>query len=95
IMSFLFECALLTVILSLRKNWVYFGSLLLVLGIMLIFYVRDKRLWIIQKPMFSLIGMSAARDTYDLDQAFEQELAYWHALTAANLAPSNTTKEKI
>jgi cytochrome c biogenesis protein len=76
------------------KTWVYFGSLLLVLGIMLMFYVRDKRLWIIQKPSFSLIGMSAARDTYDLDQAFEHELAYWHALAAANLAPSNTTKEK-
>jgi cytochrome c biogenesis protein len=76
------------------KTWVYFGSLLLVLGIMLMFYVRDKRLWIIQNSSFSLIGMSAARDTYDLDQAFEHELAYWHALAAANLAPSNTTKEK-
>lgn len=76
------------------RTWVYFGSWLLVLGIMLMFYVRDKRLWIIQKSNISLIGMSAARDTYDLDQAFEKELAYWHTLPVASLSSLNTTKEK-
>lgn len=53
------------------KNLVYLGSLLLVLGIMLMLYIREVRLWLLIKPGSLLLAMSANRHERDLDQLFD------------------------
>ncbi len=53
------------------KNVVYFGSLLLTLGVFFMFYVRERRIWIRVKPGHALLAMSAARHTLDFEKEFE------------------------
>lgn len=58
------------------KNVVYFGCLLLVLGIFAMFYIRERRLWIWVKSQpdgssGALFAMSSQRKTMDFEKEFE------------------------
>lgn len=55
------------------KKLFYFGSILLVLGVFAMFYVRERRLWLWVKPAENLavLGLSANRPTLD----FEREVS--------------------
>lgn len=62
------------------QNWVYFGSVLLVLGIFAMFYIKERRVWLLIKPAQHevLLAMSSNRKNMDLDQDFarmQQQLA--------------------
>jgi len=67
------------------KKLVYLGSLLLVLGIFSMFYVRERRLWLWLKETATgvsvVMAMSTARKTLD----FEKEFAQTRATVAATL----------
>ncbi len=54
------------------QNWVYLGSVMLVLGIFAMFYIRERRLWLLIKPAQQevLVAMSSNRKNMDLDQDF-------------------------
>ena len=52
------------------KNLVYFGSLLLVLGIFAMLYVRERRAWIFVKPGSVLFAYATPRKTVDFEQEF-------------------------
>lgn len=55
------------------KNLVYGGSVLLVLGIFAMIYIRERRIWMLIKPANEvLFTMSANRKNRDLDMEFEQ-----------------------
>ncbi|TCK41875.1 cytochrome c biogenesis protein [Paraburkholderia sp. BL8N3] len=59
------------------KKLVYLGSLLLVLGIFAMFYVRERRLWFWLKDEGQggatvLMAMSTARRTFDYEKEFEK-----------------------
>jgi len=58
------------------KKVVYLGSLLLVLGIFSMFYVRERRLWFWIKDTDHgtnvVMAMSSARKTLDFDKEFAQ-----------------------
>jgi cytochrome c biogenesis protein len=58
------------------KNVVYFGCLLLVLGIFSMFYIRERRLWVWVKSedgggSRALMAMSSQRKTLDFEREFE------------------------
>ncbi len=54
------------------RNLVYGGSALLVLGIFAMFYVRERRLWLLLKPQSgkALFAMSGNRPTLDFEREF-------------------------
>lgn len=54
------------------KNLVYSGSLLLVIGIFAMIYIRERRIWLLLKPSDNriLFAMSANRKNRDLDLEF-------------------------
>jgi len=52
------------------KTLVYLGSLLLVVGILLMFYVQERRLWIAISPAGLRLAMSANRQGPDLERDF-------------------------
>lgn len=54
------------------KNIVYGGSFLLVLGVFFMFYVRERRLWLLVKPNLGtvLFAMSTNRKTMDFEKEF-------------------------
>lgn len=54
------------------QNWVYLGSVMLVLGIFSMFYIRERRVWLLIKPAQQevLLAMSSNRKNMDLDQDF-------------------------
>ncbi len=52
------------------KNLVYFGSLLLVLGIFAMLYVRERRAWIFVQPGSLLFAYATPRKTVDFEQEF-------------------------
>lgn len=61
------------------KNLVYSGSVLLVLGIFAMIYIRERRIWLLVKPQNNevLFAMSANRKNRDLDieyQRYEEQL---------------------
>jgi cytochrome c biogenesis protein len=56
---------------------VYFGCLLLVLGVFAMFYIRERRLWVWIRaegdgPAHALMAMSTQRRTMDFEREFEQ-----------------------
>ncbi|CAJ0820828.1 Cytochrome c biogenesis protein Ccs1 [Ralstonia wenshanensis] len=78
------------------KNIVYLGSLLLVLGVFSMFYVRERRWWLWIRPQSGqanesasgahvLTAMSTMRRTLDFDREFER---LKHDIRAAAGAPS-------
>ncbi|MDP2828785.1 MAG: cytochrome c biogenesis protein ResB [Sulfuricellaceae bacterium] len=58
------------------KNIVYGGSALLVLGVFFMFYVRERRLWLLVKPGSGsvLLAMSSNRKTLDFEHDFGRHL---------------------
>jgi cytochrome c biogenesis protein len=54
------------------KNVVYFGSLLLTLGVFFMLYVRERRVWLRIKPGHALLAMSSAKHTIDFEKEFTQ-----------------------
>ena len=58
------------------KNIVYFGCIILIIGIFLMFYVAHQRLWVILKPTDSgtevLFGGAGNRNQRDFAQQFEK-----------------------
>ncbi|RQW28273.1 cytochrome c biogenesis protein ResB [Rhodobacteraceae bacterium CH30] len=55
------------------KNLVYLGSLLLVIGIILMFYVREIRVWLVFRPGRLRLAMTSNRHNRDLDRDFDRE----------------------
>lgn len=62
------------------KNLVYFGSLLLVLGIFAMIYIRERRIWLLIKPSEHkvLFAMSANRKNRDFDLEFAKYAEHLH-----------------
>ncbi len=54
------------------KNLVYLGSLMLVIGIILMFYVREVRLWLRCGTASVRLAMSSNRHNRDLDEDFRR-----------------------
>lgn len=54
------------------KNLVYAGSILLVLGIFAMFYIHERRIWLLVKTNSVLFAMSSARKTRDFEAEFER-----------------------
>ncbi len=55
------------------RNVVYGGSALLVLGVFAMFYIRERRLWLlVKKDGTTLLSMSCNRKTLDFEQEFER-----------------------
>lgn len=56
------------------KNVVFSGSLLLVLGVFFMFYIRERRIWLLVKPDGGDIffAMSSNRKALDFEREFEQ-----------------------
>jgi len=54
------------------KNLVYSGSVLLVLGIFAMIYIRERRIWLLVKSQEVLFAMSANRKNRDFDIEFEK-----------------------
>ncbi|MES2499449.1 MAG: cytochrome c biogenesis protein ResB [Pseudomonadota bacterium] len=54
------------------QKWVYLGSVLLVLGIFSMFYIRERRIWLLVKSDEVLFAMSANRKNLDFEQDFER-----------------------
>lgn len=54
------------------KNIVYGGSALLVLGVFAMFFIRERRLWLLIKPNQVLFAMSSNRKTLDFENEFTQ-----------------------
>jgi cytochrome c biogenesis protein len=66
------------------KNLVYAGSLLLVMGIFSMIYLRERRIWMLVKPAGEvLFAMSANRKNRDLDIEFERYQQEFKALMEA------------
>jgi cytochrome c biogenesis protein len=70
------KASVLQVTRSPGKNVVYFGCLLLVLGVFSMFYIRERRLWIWLKSEESgatraLMAMSSQRKTLDFEKEYE------------------------
>jgi cytochrome c biogenesis protein len=56
------------------KNIVYGGSLLLVLGVFAMFYLRERRIWLLVKPAAGsvLFAMAGNRRTLEFEREFER-----------------------
>lgn len=54
------------------KNIVYTGSALLIMGVFTMFFVRERRLWLLIKPDRVLFAMSSNRKTLDFENEFTQ-----------------------
>jgi len=54
------------------KNIVYLGSLLLVLGVFAMFYIRERRMWLLVKPGAGsvVLAMSTNRPGSDFEREF-------------------------
>ena len=54
------------------KNVVYGGSILLILGVFAMFYIRERRIWLLLKPQDKrvLFAMSGNRKTLDFENEF-------------------------
>ncbi|MBU1396292.1 MAG: cytochrome c biogenesis protein ResB [Gammaproteobacteria bacterium] len=63
------------------QNVVYFGSLLLTLGVFFMLYVRERRVWLRIKPGHALLAMSSAKQTIDFEKEFTQHAQALDTLT--------------
>lgn len=54
------------------QKWVYLGSVLLVLGIFAMMYIRERRIWLLLKPQSNQVqfAMSSNRKNLDFEQEF-------------------------
>lgn len=58
------------------KNVVYLGSLFLVIGIMLMFYIREIRVWLVLRREETRVAMTCNRHNADLDKDFKTLLGH-------------------
>lgn len=63
------------------KKVVYFGSLLLTLGVFFMLFVRERRVWLRIKPGHALLAMSSAKHTIDFEKEFAQHVQALDSLT--------------
>ena len=70
------------------KNVVYFGSLLLTLGVFFMLYVRERRIWLRIKPGHALLAMSSAKQTIDFEKEFTQHAQALDTLTQPASTPA-------
>jgi cytochrome c biogenesis protein len=79
------------------KKVVYLGSLLLVLGIFSMFYVRERRLWFWLKEadrgVRVVMAMSTARKTFDFEKEFAQTREAVGAALGAKLLDADPSHE--
>ena len=69
------------------KNVVYFGSLLLTLGVFFMLYVRERRVWLHIKPGHALLAMSSAKHTIDFEKEFTQHARALDTLVQSAAVP--------
>lgn len=70
------QATVLQVTRSPGKPIVYFGSLLLVLGVFAMLYIRERRLFVLLKnDGETLVALSSNRRTLDIDETFERHAA--------------------
>jgi cytochrome c biogenesis protein len=82
------QATVLQVTRSPGKPLVYLGSLLMVLGIFAMLYIRERRLFVLIKPDGDvLVALSTNRRTMDVDDIFRRHASRVHAL----LAPTSAT----
>lgn len=64
------------------KNIVYGGSVLLVLGVFFMFYIRERRIWMLVQPRLGtvLFATSTNRKTMDFEQEFSRHKTHLAAL---------------
>jgi cytochrome c biogenesis protein len=82
------------------KRLVYLGSILLVLGIFSMFYVRERRLWFWLKDTEKggtsvLVAMSAARRTLDFEKEFTRTLDSVGAMLSSANTHAHTTSAPV
>src|SRR5262249_22983146 len=79
------------------KKVVYLGSLLLVLGIFSMFYVRERRLWFWLKDadrgVNVVMAMSTARKTFDFEKEFVQTRDAVGAALGGKLVDADSARE--
>ncbi len=68
---------------------VYLGSLLLVLGVFAMLYIRERRLFVLLKPNEALVALSSNRKAMDVDETFQRHAAGLRAALGA--APAAIT----
>lgn len=74
------------------KDIVYLGCLLLILGIIAMFYLKEIRLWVHIEDNEALFAMSSNRNNFLLDKLFAQHLNDLHKI-AASQKPSRGSKK--
>jgi len=72
------------------KPIVYFGSLLLVLGVFAMLYIRERRLFVLVKPNEALVAMSSNRRALDVDETFRQHVEGLAAVLGAPVPASDS-----
>ena len=71
------------------KPIVYLGSLLLVLGVFAMLYIRERRLFVLIKASGeALVALSSNRKSLDVDESFRQHRDAIAALLNPNAGPS-------
>ena len=63
------------------QNVVYFGSLLLTLGVFFMLFVQERRVWLRIKPGHALLAMSSAKHTIDFEKEFSKHTQALDTLT--------------
>lgn len=66
------------------QKWVYLGSVLLVLGIFSMFYIRERRIWLLLKPNSNQVHFAMSSNRKNLD--FEQEFSLYREQLKSVLA---------
>ncbi len=66
------------------QKWVYLGSVLLVLGIFSMFYIRERRIWLLLKPASNQVHFAMSSNRKNLD--FEQEFSLFREQLKSVLA---------
>jgi cytochrome c biogenesis protein len=63
------------------KTVVYLGCVLLIVGVICMFYIREVRLWVRVESGQALLAMSSNRKNQELDTTFAEQVAALRALT--------------
>ena len=71
------------------KNIVYAGSFLLTLGVFVMFYIRERRIWLLVKPGAGriLFAMSSNRKTIDFEKEFVRHKSNLAELLSNSISP--------
>lgn len=85
----------LQITLSPGKNIVYLGCALLIIGVFMLFYIQQRRLWVWLRPSAAgsdvLLAGSSLRPSLDFDREFAQLSAGLHYYTSGDEAPLTQT----